>query len=221
MDCEGSRKEGPLVFLWGDSYAASLYPGLKVLEDKGQFRVAQFTASTCPPLLGSKIPERANCEDINRNVVERIARLRPHTVLLAARWSYRERSPGYDFLFLKNTAAALKTSGVQRVIVMGPFPQWHKSLPSLLPTCVDEQKALDGNLFSTCGLTKGIEELDISLRAFTLELGFDYMSPYQKLCNINGCLTVIRGDAVSSYDVGHLSPEGARLLMDKLSMQLP
>jgi hypothetical protein len=153
--------------------------------------------------------------------MERIARLRPHTVLLGARWSYRESSPGYDFKYLTDTVAALKKSGVQRVIVVGPMPQWQKALPSLLPACSAEQTSSDGNLFSACGLAKGIADLDLSLQAFTSEMGVDYVSPYQILCDTKGCLTVIAGDAVSSYDVGHLSPEGSRFLMAKLATQLP
>src|ERR1019366_10620782 len=41
----------PLIVLWGDSHAASLYPGLKAMQDKeADFRIDQFTAAGCPPI---------------------------------------------------------------------------------------------------------------------------------------------------------------------------
>jgi len=48
-DCLESRR--PLLFLWGDSFAAALYPGLKQLQQSVSFGLAQFTSAglTCSP----------------------------------------------------------------------------------------------------------------------------------------------------------------------------
>lgn len=219
-DCAGSNKPGPLVFLWGDSYAAALYPGLKALEENGNFRLAQYTASACPPLLGSSFPAQPHCTEINKAVLQRIARTQPQTVVLTARWSYRQVEPGYDFKYLSNTVAEVRKAGIRHIVVVGPAPQWEKSMPSLLPQCADRQTIQAGNWFSSCGLSQGTDGLDSSLRVFSTQLGVSYVSAYSELCNAAGCLTVLDSGAVSTYDLGHLSPEASRLLVGKVAGQI-
>src|SRR6185312_14650743 len=49
-DCiDKANSDEPLIFLWGDSHAAHLYPGLRSLQKRHQFRIAQFTVSACAP----------------------------------------------------------------------------------------------------------------------------------------------------------------------------
>jgi peptidoglycan/LPS O-acetylase OafA/YrhL len=55
--CIEKRKHN--IFLWGDSFAAALYPGLNFLERSKGFGVAYFAANSCPPLLGWNNPSRA------------------------------------------------------------------------------------------------------------------------------------------------------------------
>ena len=61
-DDESKKK----MVLWGDSTAASLYPGLRGLNN-GAFDIAQLTASGCPPFIDDYVPlaERPNCAEIN------------------------------------------------------------------------------------------------------------------------------------------------------------
>ena len=53
---ESAPADRPLVVLWGDSHAAHLYPGLQDLQTRTPFRLAEFTGSRCPPLLGVETP---------------------------------------------------------------------------------------------------------------------------------------------------------------------
>lgn len=50
VDKIADKAKRPLLFLWGDSHAAALYPGLKHLQDTGaySFGVAQRTGAVCP-----------------------------------------------------------------------------------------------------------------------------------------------------------------------------
>ena len=219
-ECDDTRTPGRLVFLWGDSYAAALYPGLKTLKETGSFRLAQYTASACPPLLGSSFTTQPHCTAINNAVIQKIAQAQPDTVLLTARWSYRDVEPGYDFKFLANTVAGLRKAGIRNVVVVGPTPQWSRPMPSILGRCADQQTIKDGGRFSSCGLVSGIDTLDRSLREFSEQLGVSYLSAYDELCNSHGCLTVLDSGAVSTYDLGHLSPEASRLLVQKFAARL-
>jgi hypothetical protein len=84
----------PLVFLWGDSHAADLYPGLQALETRRRFRIAQFTASSCPPFVHYSPPHRPFCEALNDAVIAKLRALHPREVILSAAWErYEDKTP--------------------------------------------------------------------------------------------------------------------------------
>ena len=88
-ECDGSD---PLIVrkivLWGDLLAAHLYPGLRNLGSKlGNFTIAQYTASGCPPILSFASEARKSCRSINNFVARKIEELNPETVVMAARWN--------------------------------------------------------------------------------------------------------------------------------------
>ena len=78
---------GPRLLLWGDSHAAHLAPGLRVIQRDQPFVLTQATFAGCPPLRAYS--ERANpaCRPFNDTVVAYVARHRPDVVLLSARWN--------------------------------------------------------------------------------------------------------------------------------------
>jgi hypothetical protein len=55
----------PLVFLWGDSHAGSIYPGFKALQDSGRytFGIGERTGAICPPILDFE--PRPRCKSLN------------------------------------------------------------------------------------------------------------------------------------------------------------
>ena len=58
-DCVTQGKESaPSVWLWGDSHAAHLYPGLRFKQLSQEFTLIQITASSCPPILDFDPPGR-------------------------------------------------------------------------------------------------------------------------------------------------------------------
>src|SRR5262249_5045547 len=78
---------GPLVFLWGDSHAAHLFPGLKKLQQARQFRLAQFTATSCPPFAGDRTVGSGWCFEIRQHIEEVITAQKPPIVVLGTRWT--------------------------------------------------------------------------------------------------------------------------------------
>jgi peptidoglycan/LPS O-acetylase OafA/YrhL len=215
-DCAASG-ERPSVFLWGDSYAAALYPGLLALQANDNFRVSQYTASACPPLMNVDFSDRPFCADINRATLKRIAHAKPQIVLLGANWAYGRISKNYNVERLQDTVSALKAIGVPRIVVVGPMPQWERPMPSMLVQCASQEKMVGTSEFSRCGLVQGIDDLDRSMEKRATSLGVSYASAYAALCNKAGCLTVINGAAVSSYDVGHLTPDASRYAVQKMA----
>lgn len=72
-ECDGDVANGPpSVVLWGDSYAAHLFPGLNELRQKGRiFRLAQYTSFTCPPILTFVDEKRPQCLARNNLVIQK------------------------------------------------------------------------------------------------------------------------------------------------------
>ena len=81
-----TQASGKLLLLWGDSHAAHLYPGLRTAAREQGFRIAQLTASACPPLLDLRSPHRPKCHAVNAGVLVKARELLPDSVVLSARW---------------------------------------------------------------------------------------------------------------------------------------
>lgn len=82
----GENPDAPLVFLVGDSHAASWYPALARLAEEGTIRLDTNTKSSCPsvdvPVLKDGV-EYTECAQWRSGVVQRIQDEEPALVLLA------------------------------------------------------------------------------------------------------------------------------------------
>jgi peptidoglycan/LPS O-acetylase OafA/YrhL len=82
----GDDDDAPLVFLFGDSHAASWYPALAELADQGKIRLDVNTKSSC---YSADIEEEVDgvpydeCDQWRQGVLERIDEEQPDLVLLA------------------------------------------------------------------------------------------------------------------------------------------
>ncbi|MCU0733132.1 MAG: acyltransferase [Hyphomonas sp.] len=83
--CRQGNANGPTVFVWGDSFAAHLIPGLAG-ELGSRIQTVQLTAAGCPPILDLSVANRPHCRAINARALEEIERLKPGVVLVSARW---------------------------------------------------------------------------------------------------------------------------------------
>lgn len=201
IDKSESIEKLPLVVLWGDSYAAALYPGLKDQQRSHKFRIAQYTASACPPILDLEIPSRPFCREINEEIAQKIKRLRPNTVLLEGAWLIN------DYWKIDNTLNQLKKLGIENIVLIGPVPSWKGSLPRSLFDFSkgDPHQALPIRM--TYGLDVGAKDVDLYFRKKAKYLGIQYVSPMRIFCNVDGCLTRL-GDSVedlTTVDSGHLT----------------
>jgi len=196
----------PLVFLWGDSHAGSLYPGFKALQDSGlhDFGIGERSGSICPPILG--IEPRPLCRSLNDNAIEAIRQSRPDVVVLYAWWHH----PRYDLAALESTVAELRSAGVPRIILLGAVPYWQGPLPRILldawrqgpvnrPPPLRLRRQLDPQL----------QEVTEQMRQRAQAMDIEFISGLEPFCNADGCLTRLSEGAVEplSYDYGHLAPE--------------
>ena len=224
----GPRSQRPLLLIWGDSHAASLYPGLAAQSAAAArgFDVAQYTAAACPPGQITASPGNPHCARVNQFVLQRIQQLRPHTVVLAANWAaYTEQTTGVQQLSpvagIIQTMAELRARGAGAVVVFGPLPTWQPAAPNLL---LREWRASNRILeFAEPVLDPRTVALERFLEQAASAAGARYVSPRRTLCDARGCaLSTPVGDVrhATAFDQTHLTAAGSRLLIGRLEPPL-
>jgi peptidoglycan/LPS O-acetylase OafA/YrhL len=206
---------GPIVFLWGDSHAAAMYPGLRALQrEHGTFRLAQYTASGCPPDLGDAAAT-PHCEAVQRQVMSFLRRDKPDEVILTASWSTDS---------LRGVVAsvdAIRKSGTTDIVLVGPVPRWPANLPDVYWLYWRKYHRVlpDHTRFGLDPATAGIDAQAQSLAA---QLHIRYASAYQVMCNNQGCQTRTgpgKGE-ITAWDDGHLTPPESLALVHELASTL-
>jgi peptidoglycan/LPS O-acetylase OafA/YrhL len=221
------KDKRPLLFLWGDSHAAALYPGLKHLQDIGaySFGVAQRTGAVCPPIIGDARPW---CNEINTDSFKLIKELKPEIVMMYAYWSHGLDGKGgfaglYDLTKLDATVAELKKAGVKKVILMGPSPYWKNSLPHNIVENWKKTKSVAKPplrlSYGDFGLLAELPIYDKQMREIATRLDISYISGVDFLCNADGCLTRDNEDGVkvASVDYGHLTVDAAQTYLKRIA----
>ncbi|MGC0152410.1 acyltransferase family protein [Chromobacterium vaccinii] len=222
----------PSIFVWGDSHAESLYPGLDELGSRSGIDIGRATGCGNPPYLsqanysdswcGSPELRLAN----SRWVLSGIGRSRPTVVVLHARWAYEHyRSDQQQTVAkLRQTISQIHSvSPDSRVVVLGPVPNWTQDLARAM---FDYWKHTPGQplppQYMRYNLKPDIEQWDAFMARQVPTLGATYLSAYQALCNANGCLTRTgpKPSDLTAVDYGHLSPAGSIYLISKLAPTL-
>jgi peptidoglycan/LPS O-acetylase OafA/YrhL len=200
----------PLVVVWGDSTAAALIPGFRKLQETIPFGIAQFTIPSCPPMLrpGPRLSER--CIQRNESIIRRIAEASPDVVLLEGLWSLDDTAE-----ILKPSIEALQRAGIQKIIILGTAPGWLRGLPEVVTTYYRRT----GKLLPERVNTYFQPSSDSSMEEVARELGVQFISSRSPFCNQDGCLTRI-GSALVSRDEVHLTPAGARFLVNAIAPNL-
>lgn len=218
-----SNTDRSLVFLWGDSHAASLYAGLRdesTRDNPGAgFRLAQFTAAACPPLMPAPAHSVVQCNRTNQAVLERIAAERPATVILAGHWSkYGTDSESLraNLASLRQTVARLRSMGVGQVVVFGNFPTWTLAPPRILLNQWNQTGSVPAR--TTDHLDPASVAVDLAVKHAMIGSGAVFVSPIERLCDESGCLVSTQRQGVFrsiAFDLSHLTAEGSRALVER------
>jgi hypothetical protein len=107
----------------------------------------------------------------------------------------------------------LKKAGVQRVVVVGPVPDWQPDLPQRLiyRNYRMNYMGIIPERISLAGHTK-MFDMDRDLAAVARKAGVPYISALSKLCNAAGCLIRIGPTAadIMQSDPTHFTPNGSK-----------
>jgi peptidoglycan/LPS O-acetylase OafA/YrhL len=201
--------EKPLLFLWGDSTAAALYPGLRKAQQTVPFRLAHFAAPACAPILNTG----KSCDAANDIVFGFIKSSHPKIVLLHAMWDENK-----DLDKLGDTIGQLKALNIPRIVILGPVPVWKRTLPHSLVNAYRLQHAIADRIATGVSGPQGDERMQAVSRA----AGVEYISARHALCNPEGCLTRVGPTAndVVTTDIVHLSDAGSSFLVEAIGKEL-
>jgi hypothetical protein len=197
------------VLLWGDSYAQALSYGIKHALTS-QVRLAQVTASGCPPRLPDvDVDARDICARANFRALAAVRELKPDLVVLA-------QMTGHGATNWDEVADRLRMLGAGKVVLVGPSPQWHPSLPFVV---VKNHWGRDYRRVSD-GLDPSVFQVDAALKVqYGHAPQLTYASIVEQLCDTGGCLAVVPGGSpqdLIAVDSGHLTPRGSALVVEQV-----
>ncbi len=201
-ECLGSANSG--VVLWGDSYSAHLYPGLKKLMHASKMQLGQVTMAACPPVLEYRSNTVPNCRAFNLKIALDIQKFRPQTIILAADWmSYIHNVPNF-LPQLRDTFARLSAEK-QKILLVGPPVAWYGAQVKIALRAMEADSDSNASLYQ-------LRDVDDTLRSYANEFGIQYVSPIEKLCLEGRCrvfLTVDGRRNLIAWDWGHLTRDGS------------
>jgi len=204
-------RKRPLVVVWGDSTAAALIPGFRKLQQTEDFGVAQFTVTSCAPLLVRLSSMSASCLERNRKIVGLIGDASADTVLLHAYWD-----AGYTQEQLKPTILALRAEKIRRIVILGPVPVWRGGLPAVVSTYFRRTGAvIPERTWQYVEVDLG----DAKMRGIASSLGVEYISARDALCDVRGCISRV-GGSLMARDTVHLTQTGSEVLLTSIGQEV-
>lgn len=215
------------IMIWGDSYAAALFPGLqKAVETRHpEYSITQLTDGNGPPFIGdAKSDSGATLMQVNQDRLKGLGLSNPEIVLIT--WMMYGQNAIHDktaaIAAFSTTVSQIKAkSPKSRIVVIGPVPEWQ---PTLLKQIIAHTK-VTGRLppmYMRQGLDKRLFDWDATLRDYLPKIGVQYVSALDAVCSPDGCLTRLSDNPkeMVAVDWGHLTAAGSEYLVGKLDTQI-
>lgn len=185
------------VFLWGDSHAQQLHPGLKrtLPED---WQILQVASSGCAPVIVSAGSATNYCEQSNWFALGQIAITKPEVVVVA-----------HDSVHSPEVMTALgdhlRQLGAKKVIFLGSVPHWRHNLHAI----VAAKLWPDTPRYSFAHLEDKFVLYDRYLKEKVgTGAGFIYISAIDQFCGESGCLIYVGDDrdtGLTAADDAHIT----------------
>jgi len=206
------RHRSDAVLLWGDSMAGHYRAGLEDVLRGRDLDLLQANGPQCyPTLSGARQAEW--CNTLGRRVGAFVDAAHPSMVIVSAFWNEHVRAFGFDKVVadLRAAAARFAASGT-RLVVLGPGLQFRGDLPKILIRAESRNVVLDAaDVVETSQF-----DLDRRMEAALEGSGAVYLSTMNAACPRMACRLMATPDVPMTWDFGHLTAEGARLVIRAL-----
>lgn len=211
FSAKGSGKNTVSVFLWGDSHVANLSYGLssQKIQDY-DISLRYLTKGQCPPVSDFRPAPNIPCDQFYNFAIDEIKKYQPNTVILLADWVIYKGTDSANYLSdqkIISTIRQLKGMGVKRIILVGNFPDFEIN-----------QAKIGFELFRPNSSVRTYKRFDFQvikadrrMEILASEMGINFISPYQLLCNQEGCLVSASQEKFipMAYDKTHLTYQGS------------
>ena len=206
----------PTIFLWGDSHAEHLYPGLQALYGNS-VSILQVTSSGCPPVPAMRLSRQPACFGANDLAIKNIVVSRPDIVVISAIWEDYLKLPKFEEGLL-GAIDAIKAAGVKHVVLIGDTPSWYPTLYQILARSGKIGENRPNYLFQPYlrRMKSGegrMMELERKSRAFV------YISLIDRLCRTDDCVIRVGpndNEDLITFDYGHLTKSGSEYVVKNI-----
>lgn len=221
LSCTEKENNEKSIFLWGDSHAQAFYWGL-TKNYSSEYKIQQVATSGCHPSLKSDDNSKLdnNCNKSNQYAVDEIKRTKPHVVVLAQATEHEK----VNWELIANT---LRNIGVNKVVLLGPVPQWQPSLPNLIARkyYTDYKNYLDSDKSILLPINsvnqKVLNTNDILLDKYRESKSITFVSLINLLCQKSTCLASIpKKKSLLVVDYGHLSNDASVYITKKIAEKI-
>jgi hypothetical protein len=176
------------------------------------YRLGQFTASACPPVIGFLVATRPHCKSINEFVFHYIEQQRPDTVVMLASWSFYAGGEfeRLDIGEIDRTVERLRSAGVRQVFILGPLPRWTEHQPNVVLREWDRTHSIVSR--TNTNFDPSVLAYDRSINNALAASRGSYLSPIGLLCDAGGCPVLTQREGrlfPMAWDDAHLTLEGS------------
>lgn len=194
---ERDQKFQKAAFIWGDSHAQQLHPGLKRALP-GEWQILQVASSGCSPAVALVGSATHYCSQSNWFALEQVAKSKPDVVVIAHNAIHPPQT-------MVEISQRLRQLGTKKVIFVGSVPHWKYPLPIIVATKLWQ----DTPRFSRAQLDDKFILYDKYLKGrLGVDPGFVYLSTMDLLCQESGCQIYVgenRESGLTAVDEAHMS----------------
>ena len=218
-DAECFTNKPKRILLWGDSHAASLYPGLYEITRNSEYGITQLTQNGCPPLLNLKSKDRENCELINDDILKYVEKNNFDIIILGSAWDY---FPGLNQRLTKTINSIKIKSPFSKIVLISTVPRWNVSAQHSYLKIVNNSPEFlppQGYMYAPAKILHNIDE---NLFDVAKNTSVQFISASSYLCKsenaTNFCLLSTSGkiEDLTYSDQGHLSKMGSLYLINEI-----
>jgi peptidoglycan/LPS O-acetylase OafA/YrhL len=216
--CLSLVADKPNWLLWGDSFAAHYFHGLREFTASRGVNLLQATQAACMPTLNSASQGDHFCRIFTTQMETFFRDRKPDLVVMAADWREYGRGSRFDRMIddLKRTIDAFTERGIA-VALLGPSVEFKARLPSMLLRAHLRQAEAraDDFVLSDIFIFDGRMKAALPARE-----KFSFISVVDTVCPKRQCPITLSGDIPLAFDHAHLTAEGSVFVMGKVAPQL-
>jgi peptidoglycan/LPS O-acetylase OafA/YrhL len=201
--------------LWGDSFAAHYYHGLREVADQREINLLQATQAACMPTLNVSAQGDVSCRSFAAQMDGFFRDRKVDLVIMSGDWLEYGRGSRFDGMIadLTQTIAALGDKGIA-VAFLGPSVQFRARLPSILIRAhLREERARPEDI-----VLPNIFSFDRRMeQALPHATAFSFVSVVDAVCPAQRCPLFVREGIPLAFDHAHLTAGGSVFVADKIA----